>query len=297
MNTPIYHTTSVIDDFETGVTHVIRGQEHTINTIRQILIQEAVGADRPIYAHIPLILNNERAKLSKRDPLVLPAVEYMWAGYLPEAILNFLALIGWNPGGEREIFSLPELVEKFDLSKVQKSPGIFNPEKLEWINKEHLKQMPEKERNEKILERLSVNEKISHNKKLLEKICPIIFDRISKWGDVDILISEGELTYFFEKPEYEKEKLVWRGSNSTETKKHLQHVAEILEKASSDSFENIEKIKSLIFDYAAKEGKGNVLWPLRYALSGKEKSPDPFTLVYVLGREESLARIKNAIML
>lgn len=301
LDTPIYHTTSIIDDFEMEITHVIRGQEHTVNTIRQILIQEAIGAQRPIYAHIPLILNSERAKLSKRDPLVLPAIQYKELGYLPEGILNFLALIGWNPGGEQEIFSLPELIDKFDLSKVQKGAGIFNSEKLEWINKEHIKLMPEKNRNEKILEWLTKNEILTEKEKLqdenfMSKLFPIIFDRISKWGDVDTLVSAGELQYFFAEPQYKKEMLVWKDSSLENAKKHLRHVAEILEKAPADSFDGVEKIKSLIFDYATEEGRGNVLWPLRVSLSGKEKSPDPFTLIYILGREESVKRINEAII-
>ena len=118
---PLYHLTVVVDDFEMAVTHIIRGQEHIANTPRQILIQEAIGAQRPFYAHIPLILGKDRAKLSKRDPEVIPALEYKNLGYLPEAIINFMALIGWNPGGEQEVFTLDELVEKFDMQKIQKS--------------------------------------------------------------------------------------------------------------------------------------------------------------------------------
>lgn len=138
---PLYHLTVVVDDHKMGITHVIRGQEHISNTPRQILIQEAIGAARPLYAHMPLILGKDRAKLSKRDPEVIPALEYKSLGYLPEAIINFMALIGWNPGGEQEIFSLAELVEKFDINKIQKSGGVFNSEKLDWINKEHMKKL------------------------------------------------------------------------------------------------------------------------------------------------------------
>src|ERR1035437_259349 len=106
MNEPLYHLTVVVDDFEMGITHVIRGQEHISNTPRHILIQEAIRAPRPIYAHLPLILNSERAKLSKRDSSVMPALEYKRNGYLPQALLDFMAFNGWNPGGEQELFTL-----------------------------------------------------------------------------------------------------------------------------------------------------------------------------------------------
>ena len=114
---PLYHLTVVIDDSEMAITHVIRGQEHIANTPRQILIQEAIGASRPLYAHLPLILGKDRAKLSKRDPEVISALEYRDLGYLPEALINFMALIGWNPGGEQEVFTLVELIKKFDIRK------------------------------------------------------------------------------------------------------------------------------------------------------------------------------------
>ncbi|MDP2598415.1 MAG: glutamate--tRNA ligase family protein, partial [Candidatus Liptonbacteria bacterium] len=134
MESPLYHFSVVVDDFEMGVTHIIRGQEHVSNTPRQILIQEAIGAPRPVYAHGSIILNEERAKLSKRDPTVRPTLEYRDEGYLPEALLNFMALLGWNPGTEQEIFTLKELVQAFSFERMQKQGAIFKADKLEWIN-------------------------------------------------------------------------------------------------------------------------------------------------------------------
>lgn len=288
---PLYHLTVVVDDHEMKITHVIRGQEHVANTPRQILIQEAIGAMRPLYAHLPLIVNKDRAKLSKRDPEVIPALEYRDLGYLPEAIINFMALIGWNPGGEQEVFSLQELIEKFDIGKVQKGAGAFNPEKLDWLNKEHMKQMPIETRNKEISERLKKN----GYEKVPEKVYGIIFDHISKWSDMDTMIGEGELAYYTTQPEYETEKLVWKDSDKETAKKHLEKVLEILQNAKSEDFLDSEKVKSLIFDYATEQGRGAVLWPLRYSLSGREKSPDPFTLIFILGRDESISRIQKAI--
>ena len=138
IETPIYHLTVVVDDGLMNVTHVIRGQEHINNTPRQILILEALGFARPEYAHIPLIMSPRGGKLSKRDPEVVPTLDYSNQGILPEALINFMAYIGWNPGDEKEIMSKQDLINEFDLQKVQKGGGVFNIEKLHWINKQYL---------------------------------------------------------------------------------------------------------------------------------------------------------------
>ena len=298
---PLYHLTVVIDDHEMNITHVIRGQEHITNTPRQILIGEAIGANRPLYAHMPLILGKDRAKLSKRDPEVIPALDYRDLGYLPEAILNFMALIGWNPGGEKEIFTLDELIKKFDLKKVQKGAGAFNSDKLDWINKEHMKRLPEDVRNKQIYNRLKNNPKLSQHEeikdeKFVSKLYPMIFEHISKWGDIDTMAGAGELDFYFNAPQYDSSLLFWKGdTNASETKKHLEFVLEKFKSDAEENFSDPEKIKNLIFDYATETGRGKVLWPLRVALSGKDKSPDPFTLIYILGKNESMRRINNAI--
>lgn len=300
MEEPLYHLTVVIDDYEMQVTHVIRGQEHVANTPRQILIQEAIGASRPLYAHMPLILGKDRSKLSKRDPEVIPALEYRTLGYLPEAILNFMALIGWNPGTEQEIFSKQELIETFDLEKIQKAGGAFNSEKLDWINKEHLKRLPEQDINNEIYQRLKNNPLLSTYEKIkdvdfVKKITPIIFDHISKWGDIDDMIGAGEIVYFFHTPEYNSSLLRWKEGSLEESRKHLEKVLELLENCNPGEFDTSDRIKAVVFPYAEEVGRGNVLWPLRASLSGREKSPDPFTLLSILGKDESILRIKNAI--
>jgi len=293
---PLFHLTNVVDDFEMGVTHIIRGQEHVPNTPRQILIQEAIGAHRPLYAHMPLILGKDRAKMSKRDPEVIPALEYRDLGYLPEAIINFMALVGWNPGGEQEIFTLNELIEKFDLHKIQKGGGVFNSEKLDWINKEHMKLLSEEKRNLEIKNRLLNNPNISNKERINEKMFPIIFDHISKWSDIDEMVGAGELSFFFEVPQFDSSLLLWKGKITSENvKKHLEWVKNTLSSADESSFVDVEKVKSLIFHYATEMGRGEVLWPLRVALTGAEKSPDPFTLLYILGKGESIIRINNAL--
>lgn len=290
---PLYHLAVVIDDHEMNVTHIIRGEDHISNTPRQILIQEAIGAARPVYAHIPLILDSDRKKLSKRKHG--PAVQidtYMKEGYLPDALLNFLAFIGWNPGGEKEVYTLPELVEAFDIERVQKGGGIFDIEKLKWFNKEHMKLLPETELKGKIREAI-VDSKISDE--MFEKIWKLIFERMHTFGDAKKIIESGEFDFALKKPVFATELLFWKGNvDASATIERLQKVVTFLENISDTEF-TATKIKDAIWDYASSEGRGEVLWPIRVALSGKEKSPDPFVLGEILGKAESLERIKNAI--
>ena len=139
---PLYHLAVVIDDFESNITHVIRGEDHISNTPRQILIQETISAPRPIYAHLPLILAPDRSKLSKRKHGESVSLDYYRnKGYSPEAMINYLALLGWNPGTEQEIFTLPELINVFDFSRVHKGGAIFDEKKLAWVNRKHFNKL------------------------------------------------------------------------------------------------------------------------------------------------------------
>lgn len=293
IDTPLFHLAVVADDFDMGVTHIIRGEDHISNTQRQILIQRAIGAVEPKYGHIPLILADDRSKLSKRHGAV-SVTEYKEKGYLPEALINFMALIGWNPGDNKEIFNINELTSVFSLDKIQKSGAMFNMEKLNWINKEHIKKLPEEE-VEKIIENYLITSFNGIDAELLKKLTPIILERINVFSDIHTLIKEGELDYFFKVPTdtYDLKKLVWKDETLTATKQHMKKIIELLEES---DFKNIENIKDSIWDYADKEGRGNVLWPMRYTLSGKDKSPDPFTLAYVLGKKETIARLKAILL-
>lgn len=291
--TPLYHLTVVVDDGTMEVTHVIRGQEHINNTARQILILEALGFERPQYAHIPLIMSPHGGKLSKRDPEVIPTLEYRNQGILKEALINFLAFIGWNPGDDTEIMSIQELIESFDLSKVQKGGGVFNIEKLHWLNKQYLSQLSDEEFLTYLTPKMNEIQNVpGFTESIFMKIVPLLRERIETFHDVDTMLNQGDLHYYFENPEYDYQKLVWKKSTSVEAQKHLQHVFEILGtyKGKWDQ----DSLRAFIFPYAEEEGKGDVLWPLRFALSGKEKSPDPFTLLEILGKETSLSRIQRA---
>lgn len=277
---PLYHLTVVVDDGLMEVSHVIRAQEHISNTPRQILILEALGFERPIYAHIPLVLAPDKTKMSKRHGAVA-LLDYKEAGYFPEAVINFLAFMGWNPGTEQEIFNLDELIKAFSLEKVQKGGAVFNVEKLNWFNKQYLL----KKSKEEILR--GVKHYANLPDSLLERAFPSLIERIHKFSD----LKDENLTFYNSQPHYKTEDLIWKNSDEYQTEKYLGDLAEILEKA---DFSSAESVKTSIWDYAEEKGRGDVLWPMRFALSGLSKSPDPFTLAYILGKVETLERIKTA---
>lgn len=288
INDPIYHLAVSVDDAEAGITHIIRGDDHISNTPRQILIIEALGGKRPLYVHLPMVLAPDKTKLSKRKHGESVSLKYYRdKEYKPEAVINFLAMIGWNPGTDQEIFSLEELIKIFDIKKVQKKGGIFNIEKLNWINKEYMKL--QKNNTEKLIEQ-RLKEKFE-NQTIHAKLIELLFEKIEVISDIDALIENGELDYFFNKPKLEIDKICWKTQSKEKVKSIMEKVLSIMEE------KDYEKIKKEIWDLAEKEGKGEVLWPLRYVLSGREKSPDPFTLIEILGVEETIKRIQNAIQI
>ncbi len=300
LNEPIFHLSNVIDDIIMGVTHVIRGEEHLANTPRQILIWEAIGErERPIYAHIPLILSTEREKLSKRKHGETVSVAYYENnGYLKDAFINFIAFLGWNPGGEQEIYSLEELTNKFDITKVQKGGAVFNVEKLNWFNKEYIKKQSEKEQLEYIKKYLPNIE--IYSEELLEKLRPVLIERISFYGELKKMADDGDLDYFTSSPIFDArneeskiEKIIWKKSDKEHTLINLKEIKIILEINQDFS---IDKVWDKVYKLAEEKGKGDILWPLRYSLSGKERSPDPKTLINILGIKESLIRIENALI-
>lgn len=291
---PLFHLAVVVDDFDAGVTHVVRGEDHVSNTPRQILIQRAIGAPTPIYAHLPLVLGLDKQKLSKRKG-ALAVTEYRDLGFLPEALLNMVAMVGWNPGTDQELFSKEELIETFELSKVQKSPAIFNPEKLEWFNREYIKKLSSEEFWNHVLP--FVPEQYRHDG-MLKKLESVLRDRIEKFSDVTALL-DGEFDYFFKEPSVDEHMLVWKGLKDDpeglqKTKGFLQQALMLIEQVPAEIW-TMEKVQQSLIGYAEEKGKGNVLWPLRVALSGKEKSPDPFELSAILGKEKTIARIQKII--
>lgn len=291
---PLYHLASVVDDYQMNITHIIRGEDHISNTPRQLLLNQALGGKDLIYAHIPLILNSDRSKLSKRTGS-LAVTEYQARGYLPEAIINFLALLGWSPqAGEnktnQEIFTLAELIDLFAINHVGKSGAIFNQDKLDWINREQIKNLPAADLLVKIKsilpERISILPQFSEQR--LEKIVPLIVERISVFNDIKNLFLEGEYDFFFDQPVLSKE-LLMDTQFLVQTKNILQTIEEI------DFTTN--NIKNALWDFATATGRQKVLWPFRIALTGQKKSPDPFTIASILGKKETLSRIDQALTL
>ncbi len=289
----LYHFTVVVDDFEAGVTHVLRGEDHISNTPRQILIQEALGFERPAYAHLPLILAPDRSKMSKRHGAV-SLNAYREAGYVPGAIINYLALLGWNPGSNEELFSLEELITRFDVSGIHKGGAVFDIQKFAWFNKQHLEKLSPEAFSEYITvdfpETLKRAPQFSEER--LARLLPIIRERSNTRGEFHEHVQAGEYDFSFSVPEYEVELLHWKNDPSVkESLPRLEYIATLFTDA---DFSSPESIKASIWSYAEEIGRGEVLWPLRVALSGKKQSPDPFTLAYILGRVETISRIKTA---
>lgn len=287
INEPLFHLAVVVDDFDEGVTHVIRGEDHVSNTPRQILIQKAIGAPTPMYAHLPLVLGTDKQKLSKRKG-ALAVTDYRDKGYLPEALLNMVAMVGWNPGTEQELFSKQELVASFELSKVQKSPAVFNEEKLNWFNKEYIKKLSSEE-FWKNADRF-IPDWVKKDEMKTLTIEHLMRDRIEKFADVATFFEEH--AFLFSKPEYKAEQLLWKGTATKENTK--THIAKVIELCEGVENWNKDAVHGAVFPYADQAGRGEVLWPMRVALSGKDKSPDPFTLTEILGKKETLERLEVA---
>ncbi len=301
MTEPVYHFAVVVDDFDAGVTHIIRGEDHISNTPRQILIGEAIGAPRPIYAHLPLILDSDRSKLSKRKHGIKISLKYFRdQGYMPTAIINYMAMLGWNPGTPKELFTLDELIKEFDITKVQKSGAVFNETKLRWVNKEYLKRKPHIEIANEVRKFIVESEKFKTKKwelsdELLLKLVPVILDRMDVYADATVMADAGDFDYLYEMPEYDIKDLIWRDETGPErTREFFKHIIKTLTDVPEEELNENDKVKNLLWNYATEQGRGAVLWPMRFALTGKMKSPDPFTLVTILGKKESLKRLKHA---
>lgn len=293
---PLYHLAVVIDDHEFGITHIIRGEDHISNTARQILIAEALGFPRPVYAHIPLILAPDRSKLSKRHGAV-SINEFRDAGYLPEAFVNYLALLGWHPGTDQELFSREELVERFSLDQIQKSGAIFDETKLKWFNREHILKLPSESFLAEAQRFLSPETmRALSKKKMLEKLVPVMRERISTFGELRALDATGEFSFYADAPILKKEGLLWKEESPEKAHAHLARLKAFFELIPAKEWHD-KAVKDAVWPYAEKEGKGSVLWPFRYALSGREKSPDAFTIAGIIGKDETEKRIERALEL
>ena len=274
LRTPLYNFAVVVDDATMEISHVIRGEDHIPNTPKQILLQEALGFARPEYAHLPLILNPDKSKLSKR--FTETSLLAYRGKYLSEAVINFMAFLGWHPKEEKDVMAREELIKEFDLDRVQKSGAVFNEEKLKWLNAEHMKRSPEK-----VIEILTPEIQTRYQNVTPEKIRNSVSVVLPRMKTIDDYFENAAT--FFELPEYEPGLLLWKDMKKADAKKHLAAVKEML-------------TEEAIMAYANAEGRGEVLWPLRVALSGEKDSPGPFEMLEVLGKDEALRRIDIAIV-
>jgi glutamyl-tRNA synthetase len=297
---PTYHFAVVIDDHFMEITHVIRGEEWLSSTPKHIQLYKYFGWSVPAMAHLPLLLNPDKSKLSKRQGDV--AVEdYMKKGYLSQAMINFVAFLGWNPGGEQEIYSTGGLIKEFKFEKINKSGAVFNLEKLDWYNQQYLRTIPIKELTELALPWLIESGLVSESRlgkdriinylNWLEKVIELERERVTTLADLP-----QSLKFVFSLPEYDSSILIWKKGTLEEVREILPKLAIFLNTLSVHDW-NKEKLQLLVGEWIVQNGltNGSVLWPMRVALSGQQNSPGPYEIASVLGKDESLKRIKSAI--
>ncbi len=285
---PTYNFANVIDDHLMGITHVVRGNEYLSSTPKYNRLYEAFGWDIPVYVHCPLITDEEHKKLSKRSGHS-SYEDLIEQGFVSEAVVNFVALLGWSPEDNVEIMSIEELISKFDYTKMSKSPAVFDYTKLKWMNGEYLKAMDPDEFYEKALP--YIKEVITKDLDL-KKIAAMVKTRIEIFPDI-----KDHIDFFEAVPEYDISMYTHK-KMKTDTASSLALLEDILPLLEQcDDYSN-DNLFALLSDYAAKKEykTGFVMWPIRTALSGKQMTPGGATeLMEVLGKEESLSRIKAAI--
>ena len=290
---PTYNLAHIVDDIEMGVTHVMRGEEFISSTPKFLSLYEALGATAPAFATMPVILGPDgKKKLSIRDG-AKDLLDYRAEGYMPEAMMNVLALVGWNPGTDQEFFSKDELIAAFDLSRVQVSGAHFDEVKLLTTNQHWMRTLSDEE----FLTRGDFH--VADTGKLRGAI-PLLKERARTFKEARDMLA-GELACLFEKPVLAREKLVAKepADRLGMTKSALEGLLGLIQALPSDVPAGMVKETLMPFADAeegrGKGGRGAVLWPLRYALSGQERSPDPFTLAALLGTAETISRIRTAI--
>lgn len=285
---PTYNFANVIDDHLMEITHVVRGNEYLSSAPKYNRLYEAFGWEVPQYVHCPIITDENHKKLAKRSGHS-SVEDLLEQGFLTEAVVNFVALLGWSPTDDREIFSMEELIEAFDYKRISKSPAVFDMVKLKWMNGEYIKKMDDDAYYEYAL---PVIKEVITKDLDLKKIAGLVKTRIEVFPDIKPLID-----FFEELPEYDTamythKKMKTNSENSLEALKELLPRYEALEDYS------IPAIEKIAMDYVAEKGikNGQALWPLRTAVSGKQMTPGgAYEIMEILGKEESLARIRKAI--
>ena len=285
---PTYNFANVVDDHLMGITHVVRGNEYLSSAPKYNRLYDAFGWEIPVYVHCPLITDETHKKLSKRSGHS-SFEDLLEQGFLPEAIVNFVALLGWSPDSDEEMFTLSELVKEFDYHRISKSPAVFDMVKLRWMNGEYFKKMDEEhffEMAEPVIREV-ITKPLD-----LRKISSMVKTRIEVLPDI-----KGHIDFFEELPEYDIAMYTHKKmkTNAETSLKVLKETMELLE--NTDDYTNdslIALLKKYPDDNSYKTGY--VMWPLRTALSGKEMTPAGATeILEILGKEESLKRIKKGI--
>ena len=290
---PTYQFASVVDDHLMEISHVSRGDEWISSFPKNALLYKSFGWTAPKFIHLPLILNKGGGKLSKRQGDVF-VEDYKEKGYLPEALINFCALIGWHPKDDQEILSLEEIIEKFSIAGIGASPAVFDIEKLDFYNAYYIRQKSISELVDLCRPYLEKDKLIDEktDPALIEKVISVSQERLKKLSD----ISDLSFYLFQDEIEYEKDLLIWKSLSLEEVKNNLKELFDILAEVKEENWQQ-EFLENLIISYLKENNKknGDYLWPLRVALSGQKNSPSPFELAWVLGKEKSLARIKKAL--
>ncbi|MFA6099710.1 MAG: glutamate--tRNA ligase [Patescibacteria group bacterium] len=285
-----YHLAAMADDHDMEITHILRGEEWLSSAPKHMFIYEAFGWELPVFAHLPLLLNPDRTKLSKRQGDV--SVEsYLDKGYLPESLFNFLALCGWNPSDKQEIYTVDELSPLFELSKINKSGAIFNLEKLNWLNNHYLRQRPVEDYVSMVLPFLPADEKDLDFKR---RIALLFRERLNLPSEISALSS-----FMFQTSlDYSNVPLTWKDHPKEEAIERLKTVKSWIESMNESIVEDAKKLEETIKNKIQDNGWGNgdTLWPLRVTLSAQEKSPSPFELMAAYGKERSIKRIDEAIV-
>lgn len=287
---PTYNFANVVDDHLMGITHVVRGNEYLSSSPKYNRLYEAFGWEVPVYVHCPLITDENHNKLSKRSGHS-SFEDLIEQGFLTEAVVNFVALLGWSPADNQEIMSLDELVEKFDYHHMSKSPAVFDYTKLKWMNGEYIKAMDFDRFYEMALPYIK---KVITKDYDLKKIAKMVQSRIEIFPDI-----EGHIDFFEQLPEYDPamythKKMKTNAETSLEVLKEVLPLLEAQEDYSNDA------LYAMLSSYVEKKGckNGYVMWPIRTAVSGKQMTPGGATeLMEVLGKEESIARIQKGIEL
>ena len=292
--TPTYNLAVASDDSHMGITHVIRGDDHLSNTPKQILLLESLGRTAPAFGHVPMILGSDGKRLSKRHEAASVG-DYAAQGILPDAMLNFLALLGWSPGGDEQLISRMELVDKFSLDRVLKKSAVFDPTKLEWLNGQHLSRVPAADLVDQVLlelgaSRKTAEERLKEDQDWFLGLIDLLKDRARTTRDISIQAK----IFLDELIEREPEAVKRHWGGDPEAVRGL--LAALNDRFSTVSWEE-EELEATLRELADENGirAGELIHPLRVALTGQGVSPGVFEVLFFLGRDLALGRIRDAI--